>query len=438
MKLTEILTSQVTTVEPDTSLRDAAAVMADLRLGALPVYDGHTFHGMLTDRDITCRAVARGLDPTRTAVREVMTGHVVCVREDDPVVHAASLMKGHRIRRVVVLDAEGRLAGIVSLADLARRGGSEALAFEVLHDVTEPMTEPSLPTGRPASARTKMPEPEEGRGSARSRDEIRTLTRLHPQGSSCHVAVRPGPDDGATHPATAFEAAVRLPQQSVEPAWRRALEREQARIRRWLEGRRPNGRGIVFFASKPLGLWEVRTLAFPMPTLVVVDTAPYTALLTQALDEGEATMVVHVEKDAAWIWLSEQGDVEAVPHRAPMLEELLRLNADRPIRRLVVGGAEPTLSAFVRSLPEPLHSRLVGTFPVDARQDTDEEVLSRGQQVAQDAERASEKRLVGDAEASPGGRGGTARLHAQRPVEGRVRTLLVCGRQAEGAARPNW
>lgn len=159
MKLTDLMTSQVMTVEPDTSLRDAAATMADLGLGALPVYDGHALHGMVTDRDITCRAVARGLDPTRTAVREVMTPHVVCCLEEDPVAHVASLMRGKMIRRVVVLDKEGHLAGIVSLADLARRGGREAVAFDVLHDVTEPTTEPSTLDGRSApDARSKMPE----------------------------------------------------------------------------------------------------------------------------------------------------------------------------------------------------------------------------------------------------------------------------------------
>ena len=159
MKLTDLMTSQVATVEPDSSLRDAAAVMADLRLGALPVYDGHALQGIVTDRDIACRAVARGLDPTRTAVREVMTRHVVCCHEDDPIAHAASLMRGKRIRRVVVLDAEGHLAGIVSLADLARRGGSEALTFDVLHDVTEPTTEPSTLSGSTsAESRAKMPD----------------------------------------------------------------------------------------------------------------------------------------------------------------------------------------------------------------------------------------------------------------------------------------
>jgi len=159
MKLTDLMTSQVMTVEPDASLRDAAALMADLRLGALPVYDGHALQGMITDRDITCRAVARGLDPTRTAVREVMTPHVVCCLEEAPVAHVASLMRGKMIRRVVVLDNEGNLAGIVSLADLARRGGRETVAFDVLHDVTEPTTDASALDGTTSpGARSKMPE----------------------------------------------------------------------------------------------------------------------------------------------------------------------------------------------------------------------------------------------------------------------------------------
>jgi CBS domain-containing protein len=158
MKLTDIMTSQVTTVEPDSSLRDAAALMADLNLGSLPVFDGHALHGFITDRDIACRAVARGLDPTRTAVREVMTPHVVCCHEDDPIVHAAALMRGKRIRRVVLLDGHGHLAGIVSLADLARRGASEALAGDVLRDVTEPTTDPSTLSGSTTpEARAKMP-----------------------------------------------------------------------------------------------------------------------------------------------------------------------------------------------------------------------------------------------------------------------------------------
>ena len=285
-----------------------------------------------------------------------------------------------------------------------------------------------------------------------TRDEIRTLSRLRSaQGVvSVYVAVRPRLLYEPLHPLAAFKGAVkRYLQQSTDPVWRQALERERPRIERWLEGRRPNGRGVVFFASKPMGLWEARTMAFPMPTLVVVDHAPYTALLTQALDEGDATAVVHVQGDGADIWVwegNEDGfqrhiEVQAARHRSRILEQLLRLNAEYPIRRLMVGGAEPALSSFVKQLPEPLPSRLVGTFPVDAEQDTAEEILARAQLALEDAERVSEKRLVHemlDASAS----GGPGVIGLDRTLtallEGRVRTLLVAeGARQEGAVCPN-
>lgn len=284
-----------------------------------------------------------------------------------------------------------------------------------------------------------------------TRDEIHILTRLrHPEGVvSAYVAVRPNLMHDRMHPLAAFKGAVkRYLQQSTDPAWEKALERERPRITRWLEGRRPQGRGVVFFASKPLGLWEVRTLAFPMPSLVVVDHAPYTALLTQAMDEGEAMVVVHVQRDGAHIWVSEENETE-VRHievrppqqRARVLEELLRVNAERSIRRLVVGGAEPTLSQFVKQLPEPLPARLVGTFPVDAKHDGEDEILARAQQVVEDGERASEKRLVKEmldasAAGGPGVLGLDRTLNAL--LEGRVRTLLVAeGERQEGAVCSN-
>jgi len=288
-----------------------------------------------------------------------------------------------------------------------------------------------------------------------TRDEIRTLARLrHPEGVvSVYLAVRPRLLPDPMHPLAAFKSAVqRYLQQSTDPVWAQALERERPRIHRWLDGRRPNGRGLVFFASKPLGLWEARALAFPMPSLVVVDSAPYTALLTQALDEGEAMVVVHVQQDGAHLWVSEQSETEdlgferrievpASAQRARILEELVRLNAERPIRRLVVGGTEPTLSEFLRELPEPLPSRLVGTFPVDAQHDREDEILARAHQVVEDAERASEKRLVQEMlEAAAAGGPGVLGLDRTLAalLEGRVRTLLVAeGERQEGAVCPN-
>jgi peptide chain release factor subunit 1 len=307
-----------------------------------------------------------------------------------------------------------------------------------------------------------------------TREEIRRLALIrHEEGVvSAYVAVRPRLMHEPTHPVVAFKgAAKRYLQQSPEPAWKEALEREAPRIQRWLEGRRPEGRGVVFFACKPAGLWEVRTVQFPMPTLVEVDTTPYTALLAHALDEGEALAVVHVQKDGARIWLAEQSaseqvetiasdvqgrhsqggwsqarferhvEVQAAEHRARVVEELLRLNAERPFRRLAIGGSEPALSEFRKELPEPLASRVIGTFPVDAKQDADETIVSRAQSLFEEAERASERQLVREmldaaAAGGPGVIGLDGTLSAL--LEGRVRTLLVAaGARQEGSVCPN-
>lgn len=138
MTLKEIMTSQVSTVEAGLSVREAALEMANTDVGTLPVVDGKEIVGILTDRDITVRAVAPGLDPDQTPVRDVMTPQIVCCLEDDSVEDAAALMRQNQVRRLVVLDGQGRLAGIVSLADLARRHGDDDMVAGVLHDVTEP------------------------------------------------------------------------------------------------------------------------------------------------------------------------------------------------------------------------------------------------------------------------------------------------------------
>jgi CBS domain-containing protein len=92
--------------------------MADLDVGVMPVCDGDHLVGMLTDRDITIRAIARGAEPS-TPVREIMSTTVRYGFEDEPIDRARDAMKRHRIRRLPILDANRRLVGIVSLGDLA-------------------------------------------------------------------------------------------------------------------------------------------------------------------------------------------------------------------------------------------------------------------------------------------------------------------------------
>jgi len=139
MQVKDVMTKGVQCVRPDDSIAVAAEQMKKLDVGALPVCgDNDRLAGMVTDRDITVRATAGCCDPGATWVRDVMTPHVSYVFEDQDVSEAVTMMKQKQIRRLVVLDGARRLAGIVSLGDLAVRTGDEELSGEALEEVSEP------------------------------------------------------------------------------------------------------------------------------------------------------------------------------------------------------------------------------------------------------------------------------------------------------------
>jgi CBS domain-containing protein len=138
MLVKHVMTQGAACVRPHDSLLQAAQKMRKLDVGPLPVCEGDHLVGIITDRDITVRAVAKGCDPLTTTVDDVMTPDVVYCFEDQDVEDAARLMTGHQIRRVVVLNRERRLAGIVSLGDLAVETGDEKLAGETLEQVSLP------------------------------------------------------------------------------------------------------------------------------------------------------------------------------------------------------------------------------------------------------------------------------------------------------------
>ena len=95
---------------------------------------------MLTDRDITLRAVAAGRDPRMTHVRDIMTPDVVYGFEDQDIEDAARLMEQYQIRRIPVLNRSKQLVGMVALGDLAVHAGTRPVAAEVLEQVSEPGT----------------------------------------------------------------------------------------------------------------------------------------------------------------------------------------------------------------------------------------------------------------------------------------------------------
>lgn len=132
MRLEHVMTRTVEVAHPDESIAEAAQLMREFDIGALPVCDGDLVLGTLTDRDITIRATANSLHPVTTRVRDVMTTDVVCCYADEDLDMAAHIMKEERVRRLIVVDRDERLVGIVSLDDLAARAGDDALSGDVL------------------------------------------------------------------------------------------------------------------------------------------------------------------------------------------------------------------------------------------------------------------------------------------------------------------
>jgi len=140
MQVKDVMTRQVECVSPDDTLQLAACKMRDLDVGPMPVCgDNDRLVGMLTDRDITIRAVADGRDPGTAKVKDSMSEGVRYCFEDDDVNSAARQMQKEQIRRLVVLNRDKRLVGIISLGDLAVETGNEQLAGQTLEEVSEPV-----------------------------------------------------------------------------------------------------------------------------------------------------------------------------------------------------------------------------------------------------------------------------------------------------------
>jgi CBS domain-containing protein len=136
MKVSEVMTRDVETVSPDQPVQQAASFMLSADAGSIPVTQGDRLIGMITDRDIAVRGVAKGYGPD-TPVRELMTDDIVTARLDDDTDDIAARMSSAQVRRLPVIDDQERLCGIVSLGDLTQKG-SDSAAEQALEGVTEP------------------------------------------------------------------------------------------------------------------------------------------------------------------------------------------------------------------------------------------------------------------------------------------------------------
>jgi CBS domain-containing protein len=138
MKLSSIMTGGIETIAPHATLAEAAKKMASQDIGSLPVCaERRQVVGIITDRDITVRAVARGMDPNSTRVEEVMTRDVLSCSSDADVEQACELMEKRQVRRLLVTGQDDTPVGIVSLGDIALCL-RESQSGEVLKKVSEP------------------------------------------------------------------------------------------------------------------------------------------------------------------------------------------------------------------------------------------------------------------------------------------------------------
>jgi CBS domain-containing protein len=135
MKVSEVMTSDVATVRPDQPVQEAASFMLNADAGSIPVTEGDRLIGMITDRDIAVRGIAKGYGPD-TPVRELMTNDIVCARIDDEVEEVANKMSEAQVRRLPVIDEQEKLCGIVSLGDLARETDNDT-AEQALEGVSQ-------------------------------------------------------------------------------------------------------------------------------------------------------------------------------------------------------------------------------------------------------------------------------------------------------------
>ena len=137
MRLEDIMETNVVTVRPSETVREAALHMQRNDVGALPVVDnGNRVCGIVTDRDIVTRAIADGIDPASATVDRVMTDKVVCAAPDMQAEDAIRIMAEHKVRRLPVTNNQG-LVGMVSLSDFSEYPLHDAAA-DTFRSVTQP------------------------------------------------------------------------------------------------------------------------------------------------------------------------------------------------------------------------------------------------------------------------------------------------------------
>lgn len=136
MKISEIMTNRVSSVNPNSTIKEAASIMKELNVGSVPVCEGKRPVGIITDRDIVIRNVANEGD-TNTPVSQVMSQNIVYGNPNMSDREAADLMSARQVRRLPIVENEN-IVGIVALGDLAVTDGTDMEAGQALTDISVP------------------------------------------------------------------------------------------------------------------------------------------------------------------------------------------------------------------------------------------------------------------------------------------------------------
>jgi CBS domain-containing protein len=143
-KCSEVMTPDPVCCEPGDSIGFVAQIMKQEDVGSVPVVDApesRKLVGIVTDRDLVVKVLAGGRSADAASVRDAMTTHPVSCRVDDDVEHAVTVMADRQVRRIPVVDADGRLAGIIAQADVATRVHQDQKTGELVEAISEPGTE---------------------------------------------------------------------------------------------------------------------------------------------------------------------------------------------------------------------------------------------------------------------------------------------------------
>ena len=132
----ELMTSNPCSIDSNKSVAYAAKMMRDENVGLAPIVDGDRLVGTVTDRDITIRIVAEGKDPESTNVAEIASTELVTVEPQQDLYEALRLMAKHQVRRLPVVEENGRLVGVVAQADVARHASDEKTG-EVVEEISK-------------------------------------------------------------------------------------------------------------------------------------------------------------------------------------------------------------------------------------------------------------------------------------------------------------